>query len=135
MLAIYQLETLDFEEALNNFLKSKVILQQIKSLQEVVEALIFDEKLGQIDTFIRQCGIRLQIADTDGLSLQDADSYVTKVKTAYQKTTQTSTEQSQDQDGAQFEGKRMIKEIKIGSRTVSIQSLKLQESLGKYQDA
>jgi len=101
----------------------------------VVEALIFEEKLSQIDTFIRQCGIRLQIADTDSLSLQDADTYVTKVKTAHQKSTQTTTEQNQDQDGTQFEGKRMIKEIKIGPRNVSIQSLKLQESLGKYQDA
>jgi hypothetical protein len=33
----------------------------------------------------------------------------------------------------EYAGKKMVNEIKIGSRSVPIQSLKLQEAFGRYQ--
>ena len=85
MQAVYMMESLQFEEALNHLLKSKLILTQLKSMQDVVEQLIFDEKLGQIETFIRQCAMRLQISDSEALALQDAEQLNTKISTAFER--------------------------------------------------
>ena len=37
-------------------------------------------------------------------------------------------------DGAEYAGKRMVREISIGSRCVPIQSSRLQEAFGRYHD-
>ena len=44
--AAYLMEKHDFEEALNQLLKAKVIFEQVGTYQDTLEALIFSEKVG-----------------------------------------------------------------------------------------
>ena len=57
--AVYNMERRQYEEALNNLLKSKLIFEQIASYQDTLEALIYGEKVSQISTFIRSCAQNL----------------------------------------------------------------------------
>ena len=53
MTAVYLIELFNFEEALNMLLKAKVIFEQLKGYQEVVDSMIYEEKVNQVETFIR----------------------------------------------------------------------------------
>lgn len=136
MSAVYLMEKFKFEDALDHLLEAKVIFEQIKSYQDAVEALIYEEKVNQLETFIRQCALRLQISDSDKIRFSDADAITTKIQLAY-KNQQVNDDAGQVEDGAnaaEYAGKRMCKEILIGQRKVPIRSLKLQEAFGRYSD-
>lgn len=60
--AIYKMERHNFEEAINEFLKAKLIFTEIATTQDTLEALIFNEKASQLDTFIRSCAASLSIS-------------------------------------------------------------------------
>lgn len=60
--AIYKMERHNFEEAINEFLKAKLIFAEIASTQDTLEALIFNEKASQLDTFIRSCAASLFVS-------------------------------------------------------------------------
>ena len=53
MQAVFLMEVLKFEEALDHLLKAKVIYEKIAEYQGTLEALIYAEKVTQIVTFIR----------------------------------------------------------------------------------
>jgi hypothetical protein len=53
MLATYQLESKDFQNALENLLKSKIIYSKIAQYKDTLEEVIYKEKVSQIDTLIR----------------------------------------------------------------------------------
>lgn len=53
MLAIYQLECKDFESALDNLLKSKIIYTKLSQFKDTLEEVIYKEKVSQLDTLIR----------------------------------------------------------------------------------
>ena len=53
MRAVYLMETLQFEQAVDHLLRSKVIYEKISEYQGTLEALIYGEKVSQITTFIR----------------------------------------------------------------------------------
>ena len=59
--ATFAMERLDYEDAINNFLKAKLIFSEIASTQDTLEALIYTEKTTQLETFIRSCAASLQV--------------------------------------------------------------------------
>jgi len=46
MNAIYQLECKDYQGALDNLLRSKIIYQKISSFKDTLEEVIYKEKVG-----------------------------------------------------------------------------------------
>jgi hypothetical protein len=53
--ATFAMERNDHESAINNFLTAKLIFSEIGSTQDTLEALIYTEKVNQLETFIRSC--------------------------------------------------------------------------------
>lgn len=53
MEAVFLMENLKFEEAMDHLLKAKVIYEKIQEFKPALEALIYAEKVSQITTFIR----------------------------------------------------------------------------------
>ena len=53
MEAIFLMEVLKFEEALDHLLKAKVIYEKMSEYKATLDALIYGEKVSQITTFIR----------------------------------------------------------------------------------
>ena len=56
----YRLESKDFQGALDHLLKSKIIYEKISLFKDTLEEIIYKEKLGQLDTLIRQCSFHLK---------------------------------------------------------------------------
>jgi len=60
MSAVYQMEVKDFKTALDNLLKSKIIFEKISQYKDTLEAIIYKEKVSQIETLIRLCSFNLK---------------------------------------------------------------------------
>ena len=59
MQAAFLIEAQKWQEALDSLLRAKVILQKIQTFKDTLEAVIYQEKLSQLDTFIRLCCMNL----------------------------------------------------------------------------
>lgn len=55
------MESHKLDDALDNFLKSQVIYKQLAEYRDPLEALIYTEKVNQLQTFIRACAASLSI--------------------------------------------------------------------------
>ena len=80
MNATFNMERHDYEEAINDFLKAKLIFNEIGSTQDTLEGLIYSEKASQLDTFIRSCAASLAI--NHDIQLSDAKEWTNKIKKA-----------------------------------------------------
>jgi len=49
----------DFKSALDNLLKSKIIYEKISQYKDSLEAIIYRERISQIDTLLRLCSISI----------------------------------------------------------------------------
>ena len=81
--AIFSMEKHDYEEAINDLLKAKLIFEQIASYQDTLEAIIYGEKVSQLSTFIRSCATSLSLGDPDSIKLNDADEVTRRIKNAH----------------------------------------------------
>lgn len=61
MQASHLIECKKWAESLDLLLSSKVIYQKIASFKDSLEAVIYEEKIGQINTFIRLCCFELKM--------------------------------------------------------------------------
>ena len=65
MQASYLMEVEKWQEALDNLMRAKVIYQKVSQFKDSLEAVIYQEKIGQIDTFIRLCCLNLKMQNAD----------------------------------------------------------------------
>jgi hypothetical protein len=55
MLAVYEMDIKDYKNAMDNLLKSKIIYEKMSQYKDSLEAIIYKEKISQIDTLLRLC--------------------------------------------------------------------------------
>ena len=123
MQAIFQMEQLKFEDALDRLLQAKVIYEQIGQYKPALEALVYGEKVSQITTFIRQCCARLSIADEIMLNEKDAAALQAQIKKAnLSQESKTGSPESQDE------------EISFNGRVIPLKSAKLHEAFSKIKE-
>eukprot|EP00347_Sterkiella_histriomuscorum_P021997 403332041 len=60
MLAVYEMEIKDYKNAMDNLLKSKIVYEKISQYKDSLEAIIYKEKISQIDTLLRLCSFSLK---------------------------------------------------------------------------
>ena len=83
--AIWSMEKNEYEEAINELLKAKLIFEQLAQYQSTLEALIYGEKVSQLSTFIRSCATSLSVGEPDTIKFNDADKWVNQIKSAQNK--------------------------------------------------
>lgn len=124
MNAIYNMERQNYEEAINDFLKAKLIFSQIGSTQDTLEAIIYNEKVSQLETFIRSCTASLQI--NSEIKLADEAELAAKIKSA---SDQSNSGAKADTDDAEMTDKGTLQsEIKLNGRVIPLKSIKLREA-------
>jgi hypothetical protein len=64
MQAAYLIEVEQYQEALDLLMRSKVIYQKISEYKDSLEAVIYEERIGQLDTFIRLCCSNLSLSSS-----------------------------------------------------------------------
>jgi hypothetical protein len=79
MSAIYQMEVKDFKGALDNLIKTKIIYEKIAQYKDTLEAIIYKEKVGQLDTLIRLCSFNIN----GMLSGAEEEKVITKILDSY----------------------------------------------------
>ena len=50
----------DYKNAFDNLLRSKIIYEKISQYKDTLEAIIYKEKISQLDTLIRLCSFNLK---------------------------------------------------------------------------
>ena len=124
MNAICNMERQNYEEAINDFLKAKLIFSQIGSTQDTLEAIIYNEKVSQLETFIRSCAASLQI--NSEIKLADEAELAAKIKSA---SDQSNSGAKADTDDAEMTDKGTLQsEIKLNGRVIPLKSIKLREA-------
>jgi hypothetical protein len=58
--AVYEMEIKDHKTALDNLIKSKIIYEKTSQYKDSLEAIIYKEKINQLDTLIRLCSFQLK---------------------------------------------------------------------------
>jgi predicted AAA+ superfamily ATPase len=64
MQAAYFIEVEKWQDALDYLVRAKLIYQKVAQYKDSLEAVIYQEKIGQLDTFIRLCCLNLKIASS-----------------------------------------------------------------------
>ena len=111
MKASYLIEAQKWQEALDLLLSSKVIYQKIASYKDSLEAVIYQEKIGQIDTFLRLCCLNLNLK-----SSADLEASLEKKKSKEIQEARLSTKKEQIEN---------IQEIKFGGKSIPLKSERL----------
>ena len=65
MQASYLMEVEKWQEALDYLMRAKVIYQKVCQFKDSLEAVVYQEKIGQLDTFIRLCCVNLKLSNAD----------------------------------------------------------------------
>ena len=71
MSAVYQMENKEYKKALDNLLKTKIIYEKISNYKDTLEAIIYKERVSQIDTLLRLCQFHLKGSSQAPQSAED----------------------------------------------------------------
>jgi len=55
------MEVKHWQEAVDRLIASKIIFEQVQSYKDSLEAVVYDEKINQIDAFIGLCLFHLKL--------------------------------------------------------------------------
>lgn len=120
--AVCLMEYHKYEEAIDHLLRAQIIYKQLAEYRDPMEALIYSEKVNQLQTFIRSCAANLLIPATQTIRHQDADNIVKAIKQSYTVGTQDSSMDGQ------------ITEIKYSGKTIPLRSEKLRLVFARIRD-
>ena len=129
MNAIYNMEKHQFDDAMNDLLKAKLIFEQIQSYQDTLEALIYGEKVNQISTFIRSCASSLSIGNPDEIQLENPGKLKEAIKAAQSKA--STADASED---TEMNSSNLKSEIKLNGRVIPLKSIKLREAFAQLTE-
>jgi hypothetical protein len=96
MKGVYQLEKQQWQDALDSLLRSKVIYQKLSEHKDSLEAVIYQEKISQLDTFIRLCCLNLKLSNSQAQEQKLAGLVSEQVSKAYADTKQEKIENIQE---------------------------------------
>ena len=104
MQAAYLIEVKKWSEALDLLLSSKVIYQKVSGFKDSLEAVVYQEKIGQINTFIRLCCFELKMQSGQEKEDKLSAKLNPKIQSAFSETKQEQIENIQE---INFNGKNI----------------------------
>jgi signal recognition particle subunit SRP68 len=121
MSAIYQTEIKEYKQALDNLLKAKIIYEKIAQFKDTLEAIIYREKVGQLDTLIRLCAFNLK----SNMGGQDEESLLKKMVESYPEKKNLEDKVSKVKSETKREQIENIEEVTYNNKTVPLKTEKL----------
>jgi hypothetical protein len=123
MQAVYQLESKDFEGALDNLLKSKIIYTKLSHFKDTLEEVIYKEKVSQLDTLIRQCAFSLRTAGMQ----EGADKVIEKMVSQYPRRGEIEAQVVRVKSQTKKEQIENIEEISYNNKIIPLKTEKLRQ--------
>ena len=111
MQAAFMMETDQYERALDLLITSKVIYQKISQFKDSLEAVIYNERIGQLDTFIRLCCSNLSLQSSADKEATIQKAIGAKIQSAHDATVKEKIEN--------------IEEITYNGKTIPLKSERL----------
>lgn len=118
MQAAYLIETEKWEPAMDCLQKAKAIYQSMMKFKDSLEAVIYQEKVGQLDTFIRLCSVNLKQPQGKYSSLE----------------TDMASRVEQAQASAKKDKLENIEEVTFNGKTIPLKSDRLKQVFRKVQE-
>jgi signal recognition particle subunit SRP68 len=121
--AQYQMDIKDYKSAFDNLLKSKIIYEKISQYKDTLEAIIYKEKIGQLDTLIRLCSFNLK-----GLmSGAEEEKLIAKMVSEYPERQSIEEQISKVKSETKREQIENIEEISYNNKTIPLKTEKLKQ--------
>ena len=122
MQSAYLIESKQWQEALDKLLNSKAIYQKIMQYRDSIEAVIYQEKINELDTFIRLCCTNLKMSSSQAAEKKFEGNKKTiqeQVASAYSETKQEKIEN--------------IEQISVGNKNIPLKSERLKQTFKKIE--
>lgn len=123
MLAVFEMDMKDYTNALDNLIKSKIIYEKIAQYKDSLEAIIYKEKVSQIDTLIRLCSFNLK----GMMSAAEEEKVVASYVQQYPEKKQIEDEITKVKSETRREQIEKIEEITYNNKTVPLKTEKLKQ--------
>jgi RNA-binding signal recognition particle 68 len=121
--AQYQMDRKQFKPALDNLLKSKIIYEKMAQYKDTLEAIIYKEKTGQLDTLIRLCAFNLK----GMMSGEQEDSAINKMVKDFPDRVTIEEQIARVKSDTKKEQIENIEEITFNNKTVPLKTDKLKQ--------
>ena len=122
---VYQIEGKDFQGALDNLLKSKIIYQKISEFKDTLEEIIYKEKVNQIDTLIRQCAFSLKGTSSIDTSSDGGDKVIGGMVQSYPRKKELEEQVVKVKSQTKREQIENIQEINYNNKIIPLKTEKL----------
>lgn len=123
MLAVYEMEVKNYQSALDNLLRSKIIYEKIALHKDSLEAIIYKEKVSQIDTLLRLCSFSIK----GMLSKDEEQKYLDGLITNYPQKKELEDQITKQKSESRKEQIEKIDEITYNGKTVPLKTDKLKQ--------
>jgi len=127
MQAVYQIECKNFELALDNLLRSKIIYTKISQFKDTLEEIIYKEKVSQLDTLIRQCAFSLKMGAADG------DKVISQMVDKFPKKADLEDQVARVKSQTKREQIENIEEINYNNKIIPLKTEKLRTVFKRVQ--
>jgi hypothetical protein len=121
--AQYQMDIKDYKSAFDNLLKSKIIYEKISQYKDTLEAIIYKEKISQLDTLIRLCSFNLK----GMMSGEEEEKLIAKMVVEYPQRKQIEEQISRVKSETKREQIENIEEISYNGKTIPLKTEKLKQ--------
>lgn len=124
------MEIKDFQNALDNLIKSKIIYEKTSQYKDSLEAIIYKEKVNQLDTLIRLCSFQLKGI----MSSENEEKLISDMVKSYPKKKEIEETISKVKSEVKKEQIEKIEEITYGNKTVPLKTDKLKAVFKKVEN-
>jgi signal recognition particle subunit SRP68 len=129
MQGIYLMECKNFQTALDNLLRAKIIYQKISNFKDTLEEVIYKEKVGQIDTLLRQCAFSLKTA---GITTE-GDKVIAGMVQAYPQRQSLEEQVAKTKSQAKRDMIESMEEIAYNNKIIPLKTEKLKQVFKRVQ--
>jgi hypothetical protein len=119
--AVYEMEIKDQKTALDNLIKSKIIYEKTSQYKDSLEAIIYKEKVNQLDTLIRLCSFQLKGI----MSSENEEKMIAEMVKDYPQKREIEEKITKVKQETKKEQIEKIEEITYGNKTVPLKTEKL----------
>ena len=123
MLAVYQMDIKDYQSALDNLLKSKIVYEKISFYKDSLEAIIYRERISQIDTLLRLCSFSLK----GMMNSAEEEKVINQLLQNYPQRKELEDEISKVKSDTRREQIEKIEEITYNNKSVPLKTERLKE--------
>lgn len=127
--AIFMMEGKQHQEALDNLIRCKIIYEKISQYKDTIEAVIYEERISQLDTLIRMCCFNLN-GMTDPASEK---KFIDQQMSAFGGKSKLEEQIAKVKRDTKKEQIENIEEITFNNKSIPLKTEKIKQAFKRFQ--